>query len=120
MARWKFFDDDEIKGLDTQFVAKLDDARGIAGVPFRITSGRRSEAENRRVGGTDNSAHLSGRAVDLRSRGSSSHFKILKGAYLSGIKRIGVYFDEEGEPSHIHLDDASDLPQEVLWFGKSK
>jgi hypothetical protein len=116
---WTYFKPEEVEGLDNEFIAKLEKARHIAGVPFEITSGKRTEGANATAGGVQDSAHLSGRAVDLRSRTSHTHFKIVEGAIVAGIRRIGVYRNQEGSPSHIHLDDASDLPQEVLWLGVS-
>lgn len=117
---WKYFKAEEVEGLESEFVAKLEKARHIAGVPFIITSGKRSEVDNATVGGVQDSAHLSGRGVDLRSRDSHTHFKIVEGAILAGIRRIGVYRNQEGSPSHIHLDDDASLPQEVLWLGVSR
>lgn len=116
---WKYFTKEEVEGLDNEFIAKLEKARHVAGVPFEITSGKRSDGANATAGGVQDSAHLSGRAVDLRSRSSHTHFKIVEGAIVAGIRRIGVYRNKEGSPSHIHLDDDSSLPQEVLWLGVS-
>lgn len=117
---WKYFTEEEVKGLDNEFIAKLERARHEAGVPFVITSARRSPGDNATVGGVQDSAHLSGRAVDLRSHDTHTHFKIVAGAILAGINRIGVYRDSQGSPSHIHLDDSPSLPQEVMWLGVSK
>ena len=117
---WNYFKPEEVEGLDNEFIAKLEKARHLSGVPFVITSGKRNSDGNATVGGVQDSAHLSGRAVDLRSQDSRTHFKIVEGAILAGIRRIGVYRNQEGSPSHIHLDDSVDLPQEVLWLGVSK
>jgi len=117
---WRYFKAEEVEGLDNEFVAKLEKIRHGCGFPLIITSGKRKEGDNATSGGVQDSAHLSGRAVDLRSRDSHSHFKIVEGAILAGIRRIGVYRNQEGSPSHIHLDDSVDLPQEVLWLGVSK
>ena len=51
--------------MNPDFLRKLDKARGIAGIPFRINSGYRTEAHNRKVGGVNDSAHLKGLAVDI-------------------------------------------------------
>jgi zinc D-Ala-D-Ala carboxypeptidase len=75
--------------------------------------------QNATSGGVQDSAHLRGRAVDLRSQSSYSHFKIVEGAILAGFKRIGVYRNQAGSPSHVHVDDDPTLPQEVLWIGVS-
>lgn len=117
---WRYFTLQEVEGLDNEFVAKLEKIRHHCGFPFVITSGKRTPEGNSTVGGVQDSAHVSGRAVDLRSQSAHTHFKIVEGAVLAGIKRIGVYRNQEGSPSHIHLDDASDLPQEVMWIGVSK
>lgn len=117
---WKYFSETEVKDLEPEFVAKLEKARHVAGVPFIITSGRRLPDQNATVGGVQNSAHIQGRAVDLRAHDSRTYFKILEGAFAAGFKRIGLYRNQEGEPSHIHLDDEPSLPQEVVWIGVSK
>ena len=41
--------------MDSSFLAKLEEAREIAGIPFRITSGYRTKEHNTYVGGVPNS-----------------------------------------------------------------
>lgn len=108
-----YFKPEEIEGLDAELVAKLDWARGRSGVPFIITSGKRSPEENERVMGVDASAHMKGLAVDLRCSDSQARYKMLNALFLSGFKRLGVY------DKHIHADLDSSLPQEVVWVGLS-
>lgn len=108
-----FFKPEEVEGLDDELVAKIDWARGRAGVPFVITSGKRTPEENERVMGVDASAHIKGLAVDLRCPDSEARFKMLQALFLAGFKRIGVY------DHHIHADIDSSLPQEVVWVGLS-
>lgn len=102
------FTPDEFKHPDEmshQLLLKLDKARGIAGVPFEITSDFRSG---------DPRAHGRGTAVDIRVRSGRQRFKIVQALLLVGFKRIGVY------DKHIHADIAGDtFPQEVLWIGES-
>ena len=50
--------------MDATFLAMLDSAREIAGIPFKINSAYRSESHNRKVGGKSTSSHLVGKAVD--------------------------------------------------------
>lgn len=116
----KYFTEKEVAGLNVEFVQTLEKAREISGVPFVITSGYRVPRHNEAIGGAKDSAHTRGLAVDLRSRSSASHFAIVRGAILAGITRIGVYHDQEGKPSHCHLDIDDQLPQNVLWIGRSK
>ena len=40
------------------FLKKLDDARGRAKIPFKITSGYRTPKHNTKVGGVKNSSHI--------------------------------------------------------------
>ena len=42
MSNYKYFRDEEIKNLDLEFVAMLDKARHVSGVPYTITSGYRT------------------------------------------------------------------------------
>lgn len=122
--RWIYFTDEEVKGLQPEFVALLDRARHDAGVPFTITCGFRDPEHNAQVGGVSDSAHLKGLAVDLHCPDSHTAFLIVQACLAVGIKRAGVYHgqpDAEGhvQSTHIHVDFDPDLPQEVLWTGFS-
>jgi hypothetical protein len=119
MSRWTYFKDEEVIGLEPEFVAKLELARKAAGIPFIITCGKRTQEANATVGGVQDSAHLRGRGVDLHAGDSQARFRIVKGAIVAGFVRIGIYTDGEGNPTHVHLDDDMALPQEVMWNGVS-
>lgn len=108
-----FFKPEEIEGLDLELVAKLDWARGRSGIPFIITSGKRTPEENERAMGVDASAHIKGLAVDLRCNNSQDRYKMVQALLLAGFKRLGVY------NAHIHADSDPDLPQDVCWIGVS-
>ena len=110
---YKYFSDEEVKGLDSELVSKLDTARGVAGVPFVITSGLRSCAANTAAMGVEASAHLSGKAVDLACSESEPRFKMVQALLASGFLRIGVY------DLHIHVDVDMTKPQSVMWIGVS-
>jgi hypothetical protein len=92
--------------MDQRFIAKLDVARGIAQVPFKINSDYRE----------DSKAHYNGRGVDISATDSKTRFAIVRGAIRAGINRIGVY------DRHVHLDDEQEPthPERVMWIGKSK
>ena len=51
--------------MNKEFLFKLDEARMMAGTPFKITSGYRTEAHNKKVGGVKGSSHTKGCAVDI-------------------------------------------------------
>jgi zinc D-Ala-D-Ala carboxypeptidase len=110
MSRWTFFTEEEVKGLNIEFVDLLDRARRISGVPYLITSGKRTVEDNEQVGGAKESSHLLGVAVDLRCHDSVTRFKILKGLVAVGFCRIGIY------QNHIHVDNALSFPQGVVWL----
>lgn len=113
---WKYFKPEEVEGLDDEFVAKLDQARHIAGIPFVITSGLRTPEKNQSIiGAVPNSAHLKGLAVDLRVENGHEVFLIAKAAEKVGITRVGIYVDEKNQPVHVHLDLDPDKPNEVTF-----
>ena len=110
---WKWFSEKEVEGLNYDLVAMLDKARDIAGVPFIITSGFRSETVNDLVGGVDHSAHESGLAVDLACNNSSSRYKMLLALIQAGFNRIGIY------DRHFHVDIDDTKESNVIWWGVS-
>lgn len=106
---YKYFNQNEIEGLKPELVELLDKARGLAGVPFALTSTLRDTEKNANVGGVKDSAHLKGLAVDIRVRNSAERFAIMKSLIEVGFKRIGV------GKTFIHADIDKSKPQEVMW-----
>lgn len=51
---------------DTDILAMLEKIRAHFGGPIQITSGYRTPAYNKKVGGSTNSAHMDGRAADFK------------------------------------------------------
>jgi peptidoglycan hydrolase-like protein with peptidoglycan-binding domain len=111
MPTYKYFKASEIVGLKPELVSLLDKARGIAGVPFFITSGYRDPAHNIEVGGVSDSSHTDGLAVDLKFKDGVTAWKIITACQQVGFVRIGGYAD-----GHIHVDCSKTLPQNVFWF----
>lgn len=109
----KHFLPEEVEGLAPQLVAMLDKARDLSGVSFIIASGRRTEAQNAEAGGVKNSAHVRGLAVDLRCYTAAARFRMVRGLFLAGFRRIGVY------DRHVHADVDDTLPLDVVWVGVS-
>lgn len=95
--------------MNTDLIKKLDLARGIADVPFFITSSYRDKETNDRVGGSKNSAHLRGNAVDIHCENSYHRFKIVQGLIDAGFTRIGI------ASNFIHADVDEELTDCVIW-----
>lgn len=96
--------------MDYEQIEMLDEARELAGVPFKVNSGYRCKKHNENVGGSPNSSHPKGYATDIAVRDSESRFKILKALLEVGFTRIGVY------KTFIHCDNDPDKPQGVCWY----
>ena len=84
--------------MQPEFLALLDQCRQDSGVPFIINSCYRSPAKNKRVGGSPNSMHLFGRAVDITCTLPSTRAVIMKAALSLGLT-VGVMRDA------LHLDN---------------
>lgn len=95
--------------VETELLDRLEIARGIAGIPFVVTSGYRCPAHNERVGGKSNSAHVKGLAADIRTHSSGDRYVIMLALLDAGFTRIGV------ARSFIHVDCDKSLPQNVMW-----
>lgn len=100
--------------MDPSFLAMLDDARGIAGIPFIINSGYRTKERNRKVGGSAKSSHLIGRAADIKVRSSRDRWVILNALMMAGFNRIGI------GKTFIHVDNDEDKTPNVIWTYENK
>lgn len=107
------FDSPDLPGsgerMDPAFLAMLDQARGLAGVPFVINSGYRTRQHNRAVGGKGNSSHLMGYAADIDCRDSRSRSQILTALISAGFHRIGI------ASTFIHVDNDPGKVPRVIW-----
>lgn len=92
------------------FMFMLDEARKIAGIPFRINSGFRTIAHNKKINGSSNSSHLIGQAADIKITSSRNRFIILNALLQVGFTRIGIY------ENFIHVDNDPDKIQNVIWY----
>lgn len=116
---WNYFKDSEVEGLDIELVAMIDKARHLSKIPYIITDGRRSGLGKQDRNAVNNSAHLTGHAVDLRCQDYQALWRMLSGLFASGFKRIGVYLKKQNDkwlPTHIHVDNDLTKDQEVLWL----
>lgn len=129
MSNYSYFNDKEIAmwQLVPELWAMLDMARGKAGVPFVISSGRRSADGNSVLAGAvADSSHLSGLGVDLFVQDDNAYCLMLKGLYAAGFRRFGHYFNlDAGDPNHfiprhIHVDIDQSKPQDCAWVKREQ
>ena len=97
------------KHMDVEFLNKLAQARKIAAVGFKITSGYRSPEHNEKVGGVPNSSHTLGHAVDIYAPTSRQKYIIINALLQAGFDRIGV------AKNFIHVDDDPSKNEDVIW-----
>ena len=108
------FDSPDLPGsfvnMDNEFLLKLQKAREIAGISFKINSGFRSIEKNKSVGGKAKSAHLVGKAVDIHCDSSRERAIILSSLMDAGFSRLGV------GRTFIHADSDESKDQNVCWL----
>ena len=100
--------------MKPEFLEKLDEAREIAEIPFKITSGYRTKEYNedlikRGYKASRNSSHLKGLAADISVKDSKSRFIVFNSLLLAGFTRIGI------AETFIHVDLDTDKTQNVIW-----
>lgn len=96
--------------MDIDFILQLNEARKVAGIPFIINSGYRSKSHNLKVGGTIDSSHLLGLAVDIKCTNSKDRFTIIQALLSVGFNRIGIRED------FIHVDADLNKTFNVIWI----
>ena len=119
-AKWRYFTEAEVAGLDNELVAKLDQGRFISEIPYKLTSTLRFPGANLAAGGVQDSAHISGKAADLHVDNSQDLFKLVKGLMEVGIQRfvIGIKPDPANPRGYafqnLHVDIDSSKPTPCL------
>tara|TARA_R100000278_G_scaffold1947_2_gene3800 strand:- start:1420 stop:1806 length:387 start_codon:yes stop_codon:yes gene_type:complete len=101
--------------MDSDFLQKLEAAREIAGIPFKINSAYRTtehhQAIYKKLGKEPTkSAHLIGKAADIHCTDSRSRFIIISALLSAGFNRIGI------ASTFIHCDTAEKgKTKNVIW-----
>lgn len=83
--------------IDMDFVNRLDEARNLSGIAYKINSGVRCEKHNKEVGSTSRN-HLDSKAADISALTGYVRGRILRGLYGAGFRRIGI------SKTFIHVD----------------
>ena len=94
--------------MNVDFLAKLDEAREFAGIPFIINSAYRSPSHPESIK-NPTSSHIKGLAVDIKAKDSITRFKVLNALIAVGFNRIGI------AGTFIHVDLDLDKSQNVIW-----
>jgi zinc D-Ala-D-Ala carboxypeptidase len=94
------------------FMARIEEAREIANIPFIINSGYRTKEHNKAVGGVVSSSHTNKpcNAADIRVSNSTERYKILKACLAAGFRRVGI------GKGFLHIDtDNTNKSPDVIW-----
>ncbi len=81
-----------------EFMDKLEEFRVLYNKPILVTSAKRCENWNMKVGGKPDSQHLTGNAVDISVFDEQKRYQIIRCAIEVGFPGIGV------NKGFIHLD----------------
>ena len=122
MSSFKYFKREEFacncgcgrNEIKDELITKLDEARQLAGVPFRINSGYRCDKHNAESGGAVESPHMSGFAADISTTDSRTRWLILESLVNVGFNRIGI------GKTFVHADCDPNKDADVVWtyYGK--
>ena len=99
------------ENMDVNFLAKLDEAREYAGIPFVINSAYRSPDHPLSIE-NPTSSHIKGLAVDIKAKDSTTRGLILDALRVVGFNRIGI------AETFIHVDLDVEKSQNVTWLYK--
>lgn len=111
---WKWFKPEEVVGLKTDLVDKLDHARDLTGFAFKITSGKRTHEQDLALDPTYQgiSEHETGEAVDLAAPlGDFERCKMAWAIGSAGIDRLEI------APHHFHAGISRSKPFPCCWMG---
>ena len=127
MSDWKYFTENELRcrgtgdcHMDKSFMKKLNRLREDYGKPMIISSGYRDVSYNTVTGGSPDSAHTYGNAVDVVVGGTEAYL-LLRLAMIHGFKGIGVSQRGNFDKRFLHLDmmdDSDKHPRPWIWSYK--
>jgi len=104
--------EDILESLTALCLRVLEPLRDVTGKPIKVTSGWRSKAHNRAVGGADGSMHLTGIAVDIAVPDDQMLKVAAIASKLPAVGGVGVYPGR----NFIHLDMRVRVGGKPTWW----
>jgi len=96
-----------------RLAAKLEEVRALLGQPMLISSGFRSAALNKAVGGSATSDHANGLAADFTAPGFGRVAQVAAAIEASGIEFDQLIY-EQGSTEWVHLGIGTRMRRQVL------
>lgn len=119
---YKYFTEEELeckhcqsRGIDPEFMKKIDALREKMGFSFPVNSAYRCPAHPLEARKASPGAHASGRALDIMVSHDKA-YRLVQGALEAGFTGIGV--SQKGGVRFIHLDDLENSegrPRPHIW-----
>jgi len=100
----------DFERMNPETMQKIEAARIIAGIPFTVRSAMRCITHNAAEGGSNDSSHLEGYAIDVEANNSRQRFIIIDALIRAGFTRIGI------GRTFIHFDDDPLKDERVVWL----
>lgn len=98
-----------LQDMDQSHMHMLDNARDIAGIPFKLKSAYRSEEWDLSKGRSGKGDHPQGKGTDIECTNSSDRWKIVTALIEAGCKRIGI------AKNFVHAGSGNGA-QDVIWL----
>lgn len=98
-----------LNNINIELVEELQKVRSEYGCAMTVSSGTRCPTWNKACGGSENSSHLTGLAVDIAIDDSVLRHRFMRTIVEMGWKRIGI------AKSFIHLDIDYHKTNPVIW-----
>lgn len=82
----------------------------MANIPFKVNSWTRCETHNKNIKGSPTSSHMKGIACDIRYKGNTELYIIMKALIENGFNRLLIY----PRRYFIHVDSDIDKDQYII------
>lgn len=96
--------------IDQYLLLSLENLERYLKEELVFTSGLRCEECNTVAGGVIGSAHIAGKAVDIKTINSRQRHDYLRAIFALQFSRVGI------GPTFIHVDMDLEKPQQVVWL----